>query len=869
MKHVLFLTTLIVLISFISCQNDNEINNKMIDMSHDWKIISSDKIDHTGEEISTASIEATDWYATDVPSTVLAALVGNGVYENIFFGDNFSKIPKEPFQSSWWYRKSFETEGSGKDYVYQLVFEGLNYSANIWLNGKLLAERDNVEQPFRMFRFDVSDLVKEGENFLAVEVFPPVKGDLTIGFVDWNPWPPDNNLGLWRPVKLLRSGKVSVKNTFVKPILNTETLEQAQLEIIADIVNHADQNTTATISCEFEGITLTKQVKLNPGETRKVILTPDEFPDLVIDNPRIWWPVHLGEPNLYDLSLNVMTNGHVSDSESVRFGIRDVKDYINEEGFRGYMINGEKILIRGAGWVDDVLLNDSDEKVLSQIEYVKHMNLNTIRLEGFWGRNKKIYEYADEHGILVMIGWSCQWEWEGYCGREEDDKYMSIFENEFDLHAQAYKDQVYWLRNHPSVFLWVYGSDKLLRPGLETALNNFINTEDGTRPILGSCKEMNSDVTGPSAVKMRGPYGYVTPNYWYEDSLAGGAFGFNTETGPGIQPSPLESIKRMIPEDHLWPIDDMWRHHLGRNEFTTFRFWMKPFNNRYGEEDNVEDFTFKAQMANYEALRPMLEAFAVNKYRSTGVIQWMLNSAFPSMLWQLYDWYLMPNGAFYAAKKACQPLNVVYNYKDKHIYLTNELKNAYTGLKVGVKVLDINSKIVFENQVETEIAANTSNLAFKMPSLEGISTTYFVDLTLTDSEDREIASNFYWLSTKPDVCDYENSDWFITYNTAYADLTGINSMSKSNVEVSHTFQDQGDRQSIEVELFNNSENLAFFIELSLKGKDSGQSILPVFWEDNYVSILPGETKKISGYVYKKNLGEESLVFSYKGWNVNN
>lgn len=853
---------------FISCQPEVYVDkSEEINLHDGWMLQSSNIIDALGDEISKPGFQTNKWYETNVPSTVLAALVSNEVYQDIFVSDNLKKIPKEQFEKPWWYRKEFNIEELSEDSNFQLVFEGINYKANIWLNGELLASKEVVEQPFRMFRFIITEKIKKGKNCLAVEIIPPVKGDLTIGYVDWNPWPPDNNMGIWRPVKLLKTNKVSMKNVFVKPSLNTETMLDASLSISAVLTNHTDSQVTGEVNCEIEGLEVKKEFTLQPNETRKIELSPTEYSELNLKNPRIWWPVNLGDPNLYNMTISAIINNTVSDKKTVRFGIRDVKDYINEDGFRGYMINGEKILIRGAGWVDDILLNDTDEKVKAQVEYVKHMNLNTIRLEGFWGRNKKIYEYADENGLLIMIGWSCQWEWENYCGRPEDDKYMSINEEEFDLHARAYKDQVFWLRNHPSVFLWVYGSDKLVPTGLEKELNQFIALEDGTRRILGSCAEKESNLSGPTAVKMRGPYSYVTPNYWYEDTLAGGAFGFNTETGPGLQPSPLESIKKMIPEDHLWPIDNIWEYHLGRNEFATFKFWMKPFKNRYGEEDNLEDFTLKAQMANYEAMRPMLEAFAVNKHQSTGVIQWMLNSAMPGMLWQLYDWYLMPNGAFYGAKTACRPLNIVYNYKDKNIYLTNEFRKSFNNLQIEIKVLDINSKEVFSKSVEGKINGNSSILIYEMPALENVSTTYFLDLKLKGSDGTNISNNFYWLSTKDDICDYENSKWFITENSEFADLKGINTLAQTELNITHNYTEDKNKQYIEVSLENDSDKLAFFIELTMKGKNSGLTILPVFWEDNYVSVLPGEKKVIKGYYYKKDLEDDEPLFSYKGWNV--
>jgi len=531
------------------------------------------------------------------------------------------------------------------------------------------------------------------------------------------------------------------------------------------------------------------------------------------------------------------------------------------------MINGKKLLIKGAGWVDDIFLDDPDEKVEDQIRYVKHMNMNTIRLEGFWGKNEKIYDYADENGILIMIGWSCQWEWEGYCGRPEGE-YLSInTPEEISEHALAYQDQVEWLRNHPSIFLWVYGSDKLLVPDLEIKLNEMLSDKDGTRPILNSCGSAVSEITGSSGVKMNGPYAYVTPNYWYVDDKRGGAFGFNTETGPGVQPSPIESIKRMIPPDHLWPVDSIWKYHLGRNEFRKFDRWMKPFNLRYGQADGVEDFAYRAQMANYEAMRSMFEAFKVNRPNSTGVIQWMLNSAWPGMLWQLYDWYMMPNGAFYGTLNACRPLNIIYNYKDEDIYLSNEYFKSFDGLVAEIRVLNTSGKEAFSEQTEVSIGENESLKIFDMPELEGLSNTYFLDLRIKDNEGKLIGSNFYWLSTQEDVLDLENSEWFVTHNKSYADLTGINDLKDIEIEVNHEFVTQADIIMVKAFLENSTDQLAFFIELSISGKESGMQVLPVFWEDNYISLLPGEKREISGYIYRKYIESDEPVFSYKGWNL--
>ena len=853
-------------VSVLSCQDKSAFVPEEMLLQDNWILFSSDEIKADGKEISSPAFNPEEVYPTSVPNTVLAALVDNEVYTNIHMGDNFGKIPKEPFTVPWWYRKTFTIQ-SGENETQRLVFEGINYRANVWLNGQIIASADTMEGCFRMFDFDVSEQIKQGENILAVEVIPPKDQELTIGFVDWNPWPADNNLGLWRPVKLVKSGAVAIKNLYVKPTLNTETLNEASLQISAELFNYSDESVSGELVCEIENIKISQTYSIGPKSKTKVILSPDEHSVLNIENPRIWWPHNLGEPNLYEINATATIANNVTDSKSTRFGIRSVEDYINEKGHRGYIVNGKKILIKGGGWVDDVMLADDDNKVEAQIQYVKNMNMNTIRLEGFWGRNKKIYDLADENGILVMIGWSCQWEWEGYCGRPEDDTYMSIFTPEdVALHSRSYMDQVRWLRNHPSVFLWVFGSDKLVIPELEQKLIDFIAKEDGTRPTLGACKYQTSELTGFTAVKMLGPYKYVTPNYWYLDTKNGGAYGFNTETGPGCQPPPLESIKKMIPEDKLWPMNEIWDYHTGRNEFATFRDWIKPFNARYGEAENVEEFAFNAQLSNYEAIRAMFEAFAVNKHNATGVIQWMLNSAVPNMLWQVYDWYLMPTGAFYGTMHGCEPLNLVYNYKDKSIYLTNEFHEAKDQLTAEIKLLDFNSKVILEKEVETNVGENTAVKIFEMPSLSGLTSVYFVDLKLKDNSGKLVSENFYWLSSKEDVLDFEKTEWHLTPNKQYADFSALKNLPETSVEINHEFVDNGDKQEIKVVASNPSDRLAFFIELALTDQATGQTVLPTFWEDNYISLLPGESKEVKGYVNKENL-TGAPGFRYQGLNV--
>ncbi|MGD9346187.1 MAG: glycoside hydrolase family 2 TIM barrel-domain containing protein [Candidatus Aminicenantes bacterium] len=850
-----------------SCKKPAEAPEFEIAIDEGWFIRSSEGFTETGESLSNPGYDVQNWYPSSAPRTVLATLIENGVYTDPFFGKNLENIPTEQFKQPWWYRKEFMLADKKSVASARLVFEGINYSANIWLNGKKIASADKISGAFRMFDIDVTEAVAQGMNALAVEVFPPKPGDFTIGFVDWNPRPPDENMGIWREVKLRMSGPVSINHPFVHTELNPETLTEARLTVSADLINHSDTNVSGILRGEIEDISFSQPFSLEPGEKRPITIEPDKHSALILPNPRLWWPNNLGEPNLYRLKLKAIVNDRESDEQSTRFGIRSVSDYINEEGHRGYKINGEKVLIRGGGWVDDLFLVEEPRKIEAQFEYAKHMNLNAIRLEGFWGSSQTLYDMADLYGILLMPGWSCHWEWEGYLGKPVDEFGGIKTPEEMELISRSLRDQVLWLRNHPSIFVWVLGSDMLPRPELEKKYKILLDDIDPTRPTLSACGYSVSEVSGPTAVKMNGPYDYVTPNYWYVDKKHGGAYGFNTETGPGPQPPPLESLKKMIPKDHLWPIDDVWDFHCGRNEFNTLERYLNALHHRYWEPGSVEEFARLAQAANYEAIRAMFEAFSVNKHNTTGLIQWMYNSAWPEMYWQLFDYYLMPNGAFYGTKTGSEPLNIVYNYGDKDIYIVNDTLRAQEGLKAEVRVLNIDGHVLFAKDTPVEIAKNVSIKILEMPPIKGLSTAYFIDLKLKDPSGNILSRNFYWLSTQEDILDEKNTLWFVTPNKSFADFSKLKDLPPVQIEAKHQFIDRGVEQEIHVELENPSDAIAFFIELNVYGKESGHSVLPIFWDDNYISLLPGEIREIRARFTKEDLHGESPAFRFNGWNV--
>jgi len=750
-----------------------------------------------------------------------------------------------------------------------LNIDGINYKANVWLNGKLVADTADVKNTFRQFKFDIKKYAKLGKNILAIEVFPPSAGDFSIGFVDWNPTPPDKNMGIFREVFIEINAGIGISEPFVASSLNKDN-SLATLQASVLLTNYTDKAQSGTVAFSFGNKKLSKIIALGKGESKKIVFGANEFPQLKIENPKLWWPHTMGKAYLHKASFVFENHKQVFDQKELKFGIRTVSKYFTENGALGYKINGKKILIRGGGWVDKLLLEDTEETIEAELDYVKDMNLNTIRMEGFWGKGQTIYDLCDEKGLLVMVGWSCEWEWSHYLGVPTHEKYGGIVgDTAIPLMSDAFRDQIVWLRNHPSVISWVGGSDLQPSPELEKKYFEIFAEYDSTRVFLASAKNTKT-LNGPTGVKMEGPYAYVPPVYWYSDSTKGGAFGFNTETGPGAQVPPLQSLKKMLSDEHLWPIDTMWNYHCGRFEFGNLRRYRKAMDKRYGEPADLNDFLKKAQLLNYELIRPMFEAFSAYRSKNaTGIIQWMLNSAWPEMYWQLYDYYLMPNGAYYAAKLAQRPYHVIYDYYRKSLFVANDRLEDKNNCKLKLRVYDINSELKFEKELDVDLRANSSKELLSLSNLD-IPTVYFIDTRLYDEAGTEIDNNFYWISPKADILDYEDKSeaWYVTTpSKQYADFTALNNMPKVEEESKMTVQKGDVKTNFEITLENKSDKIAFFIHTDIIDSNTNEVILPVIWSDNYVSLLPGETKILTAEIKNTKLEGKNTKHVVDGYNL--
>ena len=428
-------------------------------------------------------------------------------------------------------------------------------------------------------------------------------------------------------------------------------------------------------------------------------------------------------------------------------------------------------------------------------------------------------------------------------------------------------DQLTRLRNHPSVFVWLYGSDNPPVPKIETQYLQVIQDTHWPNPTVSSAAGTSTKVTGPSGVKMTGPYDYVPPGYWLEDTHAGGAYGYNTETSPGPVIPTLPSLKKFIPPDHLWPIDEYWNYHAGLERFTTIDKFVNGMDHRYGKATGLDDFLRKSQAMNYEAQRAMFEAYGRNKYVSTGVIQWMLNNAWPSFIWNLYDYYLVPAGPYFGSRKACEQLHVQYSYDDNSVAVVNGYDHAFSGLSVKAAIYDINAKEKSLQGAKLDIPADASVRALQLKPADATGPTYFLKLELHDASGKLLSDNFYWLSTKPDVLDWAKKlDTVYTPQKAYADLTGLNSLPPAEVSAHSSITQEGRDRVVHAEVENPSSSLAFMVHVRVANAN-GDDVVPIFWDDNYVSLLPGEKRELTAHFDSAQAADDKFVLTTDAWNV--
>lgn len=839
-----------------------------------WSLQSACKIQADGAAITAPGFLTSGWIKATIPATVLAAQAAAGVVPDPYYGDNLRKLPgmdypvgqnfsnlpmspDSPYACGWWYRTEFKAPAATADGRYWLHFGGINYRGEIWLNGKRIADRTQVAGAYRTYDFDVTDALKPGAvNVLAVETFAPTEKDLGINWVDWNPCPPDKDMGLWGAVDLMATSAVTIKSPAAFTHFADGSRERPELTVYAELHNAADRPVSGIVSVTAAGARFEQTVELAAHEDRTVVFAPEKFAELRLRHAQLWWPRQMGEPHLENLTVRFSAQGHVLDEASTEFGIREITSEYTSNGSRLFRVNGKPILIRGAGWSQDMLLRTDAKRLRKQIELVEDMHLNTIRLEGKL-ETGDFFKLTDKEGLLVMLGWCCCDHWEHWKDWTPEDLKIATE----SLHSQMLR-----LRQHASLLVWLNGSDNPPPANVETA---YLKVEEETHwpnPVLSSASGTPTTVTGDSGVKMTGPYDYVAPSYWYVDKVNGGAFGFNTETSPGPAIPSLASRTVFLPDADAWPPTATWNLHNGGTEFMTTKVFDEAMTAVYAKPNSAAEYERIAQAMEYDSERAMYEAYSRNKYNTTGVIQWMLNNAWPSMIWHLFDYNLDAGAGYFAAKKACEPVHIQYSYDDQSIVVVNSTYEAVSGLRASVDVHGGDWKELYKTEAPISAAEDSSQRVLVLPEslFNGANRLFFVDLKLTDAAGKIVSHNFYWVPGTLTTFDWPRTYFTHTPALRHEDLSALAHLPQAELAAHAEVIATAKGHELRVHLSNTSAALAFQVHAAVR-TETGALVAPVFWSDNWIELVPGEATTLTALLPEDAPAATQVQIG--GWNV--
>lgn len=825
----------------------------------DWRMQTSKTAGQAGDVISAPAYSDSGWMTVPARSTVMAGLIANNRYGDVNYSENLKKAVRGDFQVPWWYRKVFQADPQPGVNTFLKLNGGVISRGEIWLNGKKVAGTDTVVGAYPTHEFNVTGLLRKGDNALAIKASPadPAK-DLVIHFIDWAQLPPDRNQGLFRDVDLVQSGPVSLRGLHVLSDLPLPNLTSATVTVKVDARNNTGSAVTATVAGSAAGQNYSQNVSLAANETRTVTFT------LNVSNPQVWWPFQMGAQPLYDATASATVTGTKSDEQKTTFGIREVTSKMISGNLQ-YQINGKPILIRGGGWASDLFLRTNVQKIADEMMLTKSMGLNTIRLEGK-PENDEIYDMADRMGILLMTGWECCSKWQNTGGFSAEDKRVA---------GASAEGEAKRIRNHPSVFTFLIGSDEAPVAAVETIYLDALKRADWQTPIVNAAARRSSPQLGDSGMKMDGPYWWEPPVYWYNNQK-GGSAGFASEIGPGLAIPERDELKKFLSDAEINKLTDYnaTQYHLSPSgNFSKIGFWGTALDNRYGKPSNVDDFIKKAQLQQYETNRAQFEAFGrdfsdTGANQAQGVIYWMQNDPWPKLFWHLYNYNLATAGSYFGAKTANKALHAQYSYDDKSLAVVNMGLQAQDGLSLQVTVFNSDGTQKANETRAVPAKANGSVRVGTLPQPSGLSPAYFVRLLLKDASGKVVDRNVYWLSTKADTLNYNGGDWYYTPQAQYTDLKSLSSLKAGQVSVSSTTTPgTNGRQATHVTIKNTGTSVAFFLRASLRKGQGGAEVLPVDWTDNYITLFPGETETIRAEYRAADLGGAQPVVELSGHNV--
>lgn len=874
MKKLLTIS-IIFLIGFMSIQSQNR-----YELNSGWKCMPYTKTKDTGEKISSTSYSVSKWQNAVVPGTVLTTKLANKEIPDPFYGMNNEEIPdiydtgREYY--TYWFVKDFDEKTPQAEEQIWLTFRGINYSCDIYLNGQKV-NKEKYEGMFLRKTFNITDLLaKNGKNRLAVIVFPPdpvgkpnggqggdgriaknVSHQYVAGW-DWIQPIRDRNTGIWDKVYIEKTGKVNLKNPHIVTLvpekrMPDEKQKDATLRVSAELENTSNSKLSGVLRYEIDGQLITQRVNLDANSTTEV-----SMPDCMVQNPKLWWPSGYGEQNLYSIKLEFVEDGsrEVQDFENVQFGIREIQTKWN--GFtrsKEIYVNGQRIFIKGGNWIiSDAMLRFSNERYDAEIRYHRDMNLNLIRI---WGgaltERPEFYEACDKYGILVIqdfwFSGDCNGRWLDPL-KTEDQWTRRKYPDNHDLVLESAVDMIKMIRNYPSLAMWCGGNEIMPPYDILIPLRDSILPQlDGTRWFIdySNSDEWSYNFLGGNG---DGPY-TIQPieSFWQKQTWP-----FNSEVG-SVGVGDYESLVRFLPKESLVAprynpeakfeedSDPVWTYHTYSG--VGYKGHIVP----YGEPKDIRDFAMKAQLVNYDQYRALIEGFSSHMWEwYTGTIIWKTQNPWTSMRGQMYDYYLDPNACLFGLRKGSEMIHVMCNPVTKRSMIVNNSFKPVNDMMFVAKYYDIEGN---ETLLTQEIAYIEASDAKMLLPLGGMLKDRLKDdggflyLQLLDRHGKLLSDNFYW------------------YPNAEGAYTGLNKMQKADIKVASKVLSPG---KMEISITNPKGNpVAFFNRVSLIDSKTGERVLPAFYSDNYLSVVPDETKTITVEYTSQN----GLVpaIEVKGWNT--
>lgn len=850
-----------------------------------WFMKKAGEVTDRPEDLSLSGYAAKGWAKAIVPGTVLNSLVNQGVFPEPYFGLNnkitsgkipdLSKVGRDFY--TYWFRTEFDGVPKARGERIWMQADGVNYRAEFWLNGKMVC---NIAGMFRQEFIDVTDYINaDKKNVLAVKVYPidepgvPRDGGdekswgatsefrnggngeigknttmlMTVGwdftFLDGTR---DRNTGIWKDIRFYKTRDVMINHPFVASELRKPNYDQASLNVSVEVKNPTFGTRKVKVKGEIlgEGIKFEKEVSVMRGLTETVKFTPADFKQLVINNPRLWWPVNKGKQELYTISLKAEINGVVQDSIGTRFGIREITSNTDTpDKSRTFYVNGKPIFIKGTNWLPENMLRTSDERTYAELRYTAQSGVNFIR---FWGggitESDYFFELCDELGIMI---WTEFWM-TGDTKHPVDEA----------LHLTNAASTIKRIRNHPSLAYYVCSNESTELTGIR----DLITRLDGTRGY-----QMQSEVAG---IHDGSPYKTVNPMRHYENTASDRGSrvdGFNPEYGAPCLPT-VECLREMMPEEDLWPINKaVWDYSDG-NGFHQMSTLYVDLVNEYGESKSIDEFAMKGQFVGAMNYKSIWEVWNYNKLGygdryTSGFLFWYHNSPIRQVCGRMWDWSLEPTAALYAAANACEPLHPQFDYLKNTVSVINDYYRSFEGYTVTAEVWDIKSRRVWSKEASVDLPSDgVANDVITINFPAGISPVHFIKLRLFDKEGNEVGSNFYWRSNSV----YEGKKTLT--GPATAGFQSIKDLAPAKVSMKYTTRTENGRHYIDIVLKNSNRAISFFTQLQWLDV-AGKPVRPSFYTDNFFSMMPGETRKVTIETNKRDLPAGAYSLVLKGFNA--